>query len=72
VMGYGPGFGLPDLMSPISDIRQAVADLSALPKEPFTDGQLTMLRETLKIAEKEEAAGRPTGPFKAPSTPRTS
>jgi hypothetical protein len=67
-MGYGPGFGLPDLMSPISEIRQAVADLEAMPSEPFKDGQLVMMRETLKIAEEMEAEGIPTGPFKAPPT----
>ena len=65
-MGYEPGFGLPDLMSPISEIRQAVADLEAMPSEPFLDGQLVMMREALKIAEEEEAAGRPTGPFVEP------
>lgn len=60
-MGYSPGFGLPDLMSPTSEIRQAIADLTALPSTALRDGQLIGLQETLKLRLEDEAAGRPVG-----------
>ncbi len=66
-MPYGPGFGLPDLMSKTSEIRQAITDLEAEPPAPIRDGQLIGLKETLKIRLEDEAAGRPTGPFQAPT-----
>lgn len=69
-MSYGPGFGLPDLMSPTSEIKQAVADLTALPKDPLRDGQLAGLEETLKIRLEHGAAEIPIGFQPAPKTAR--
>jgi hypothetical protein len=67
-MTYGPGFGLPGLTSPTSEVRKAVEDLRAMPSEPFKDGQLVMLETMLEGRLADEAAGISTGPFTAPAT----
>lgn len=59
-MTYSPGFGLPDLMSPISELRQAVADLEAQPPTLARDKTLAGLRGTLEIRERELAEGTGT------------
>lgn len=44
-MTYSLGFGLPDLMSPISELRKAVADLEAAPRSLARDKTLGPSRD---------------------------
>lgn len=68
-MKYGPGFGLPGLMSPTPEVRQAIADLEALPSDPLRDGQLSMLRGKLEHHLKRYGPQGGAGGFDPPSEP---